>query len=705
MAVEISGTGLSAVYVVPIGGGSSDLVLQARGDVLDDLNTLGANTAANQVAVGTAAGVLAWQSNQTARETLGVVFKATRAELVTWWAANSARVEDGTTMFGGAFAFQASAASTDISDMAGVVPFGNVYPDHFTSNATPGTTDMEPAITAALLYSKKVFLRGTVYKCNNEVALTRNGHWLVGISREHSVIEFTSGVDIGTSAITMRRRCRLTSMTVRYADGVVTGGEIEGQRVLVELNNVDFSVTKGAVPVSDVAFGDCGTAVYSDPAATPFNYSIRDVFIGAFSYRGIDVSLGTGASLDNIYIEGGLVYTCKNVINIRPPTGNDHISSANIGQINIHQVRCSENMINIDRVDTLIIASLHTEATELAGNDTAFMFANRSNVVIGNWKFLHSAIQGDDCSLMLLEDGGMLGGGSEDAIDRSRIVIENLVVRGVNNPNDALFDVPTPYVPGVDVTTGWKWARRVVKVPAVVGEYQVTLGDTPHLIYGGDVSAAEQEIYRGFASNSDPDVTIIHKDARKNFITNSGMDTWVRNTSSTNGEEVATGWTIIETGGTLTVSRELAAWHGQLTPFLNANNIGTEGNAQEIRFTGFNPWELTDQSLVLSFVGVAATAGRHFYDATMVVDDNNAATSFARIEYGDATEFAFDTTPKRHSITFDAPTATGLTWGAAPFFTIRFRLVNGANSFPGDFSISKVKLEIGKMATLSPDLA
>jgi hypothetical protein len=46
--------------------------IQAHGDVLDDLNTLGANSADSEFLVGTGAGALAWESGATVRTSLGL---------------------------------------------------------------------------------------------------------------------------------------------------------------------------------------------------------------------------------------------------------------------------------------------------------------------------------------------------------------------------------------------------------------------------------------------------------------------------------------------------------------------------------------------------------------------------------------------------------------------------------------------------------
>lgn len=46
--------------------------VQAHGAVLDDLNTLGANSAANEVLISTGVGALAWESGATARTSIGL---------------------------------------------------------------------------------------------------------------------------------------------------------------------------------------------------------------------------------------------------------------------------------------------------------------------------------------------------------------------------------------------------------------------------------------------------------------------------------------------------------------------------------------------------------------------------------------------------------------------------------------------------------
>lgn len=73
---------------------------------------------------------------------------ATRAEAV----ANLPTLADGAVMAAAGLFYEAQSGATDISDMAGFVPLGDVYPDHFAENTTPGTTDMGAAIQSAVDY-------------------------------------------------------------------------------------------------------------------------------------------------------------------------------------------------------------------------------------------------------------------------------------------------------------------------------------------------------------------------------------------------------------------------------------------------------------------------------------------------------------------------------------------------------------------------
>lgn len=78
---------------------------------------------------------------------------STRDEFVTAVSGGFAAA-DGAVVFAGGLTYVAEASATAISDLAGWVPFGRIYPDHFARNTAPGTTDMTAAIQAAIDYAE-----------------------------------------------------------------------------------------------------------------------------------------------------------------------------------------------------------------------------------------------------------------------------------------------------------------------------------------------------------------------------------------------------------------------------------------------------------------------------------------------------------------------------------------------------------------------
>jgi parallel beta-helix repeat protein len=77
---------------------------------------------------------------------------ATRADFVAWYAANNSVLDVGSTVSVAGFSYRYTGASSAIGDMPGLVPHGDVYPDHWKENTTPGTTVMTDAIRNAMAY-------------------------------------------------------------------------------------------------------------------------------------------------------------------------------------------------------------------------------------------------------------------------------------------------------------------------------------------------------------------------------------------------------------------------------------------------------------------------------------------------------------------------------------------------------------------------
>lgn len=137
----------SGVYSLP--GGSlattgTTVTASTHNTPLNDLVT-DANDPRPIVAGGTGG-----TTPDAARKNLGVLFFEDRSDLITWWGANGSGVDDGVILWDGTAAYKVDSASTDISDASGLTAFGDWKPEHHKENTTPGTTNMNSAISAQL---------------------------------------------------------------------------------------------------------------------------------------------------------------------------------------------------------------------------------------------------------------------------------------------------------------------------------------------------------------------------------------------------------------------------------------------------------------------------------------------------------------------------------------------------------------------------
>ena len=123
--------------------------VQAQGAVLDDLNTLGANSADGEFLVGTGAGTLAWESGATARASLGLAIgsdvQAYDADLAAIAALAKA---DGNFIVGNGSAWVAESGATARASM-GAAPVVGEYPLHLFGKEQSGVGTSASAASVA----------------------------------------------------------------------------------------------------------------------------------------------------------------------------------------------------------------------------------------------------------------------------------------------------------------------------------------------------------------------------------------------------------------------------------------------------------------------------------------------------------------------------------------------------------------------------
>ena len=125
------------------------------------------------------ASMTAFADNQGAGSGAPTVYSfASRADFIAaiaWPWESGAVVSDGTVQY------KYVAPATMIADIPGWVPFGDIYPDHFGANLTPGTTNMAAAIQAAADYAQSVladlrFFEATNYRHNTPLNFSTGNH-------------------------------------------------------------------------------------------------------------------------------------------------------------------------------------------------------------------------------------------------------------------------------------------------------------------------------------------------------------------------------------------------------------------------------------------------------------------------------------------------------------------------------------------------
>lgn len=162
----------------------------------------------------------------TVQDKLDQAGYATRAAFVAAVAAG--KLWDlGNVVTAGTMQYRRADSATAIADLPGWLPFGDVYPDHFAANTTPGTTDMAAAINAALDYSLVVNLRAVDYYVGSTIEMYGRGQKLFGEGPSASTITAdTDGLDIVTqdSGESQIYEQEINDVLIRFTGGTKTSG-------------------------------------------------------------------------------------------------------------------------------------------------------------------------------------------------------------------------------------------------------------------------------------------------------------------------------------------------------------------------------------------------------------------------------------------------------------------------------------------------
>jgi hypothetical protein len=625
---------------------------------------------------------------------------ATRAELLA--SSPPAIINNVSCVHGGVLCQYVRGTPADITlaDGSTWTAAGPVYFQHCGAYCD-GVTDDNTAAQLTLTNHSSIELIGNL-AISGGISLI--GKYIFGCGRQACSIIGLASLAVSTPLVSLAQQSGISSLTLAYTPAAIALTEVEGQRILLNLGSGATNASRGT-SVTDITFRDSGTAIYSD--TTPFNVSLRNLYIQGYSFRGWDAPLGTGNTIEGqFYIEGYATafpaHRADCALNIEKATGKENSGTAiNITQLNIHLARVNGPLIRADSITNLTIGATHLENSAMYADNMGLVHAIKSSITFLSLNMQSLGFNTVNPSLFLLGDAGYPVAAGTSQTDKSTITVQRWTCRGLNNPS-AILGTWTPT--GVRVLN-FLYARRVA---GALGTYNFIFPEPSQWsVYPLDDNADETDMLNGVWRLFDPAVKLRQSPLR-NWVSNATFENWTATTGTSTGAaavEIATGWNVIALGAAQLTGERISrvAGNGRETYGIRVNNIGFTGNTCFLQHKIPAVLPLSGQVVTLSFEAFAAVAGQQLEDIIMSLDNGagTPASTFFRVKFGNNYRLQFDTTLKRYEFTFTLPTYTVL--DPAAFWNLLFRLNVGAGTLSGTFSIFNVAVQLGNFATRDLD--
>ena len=290
------------------------------------------------------------------------------------------------------------------------------------------------------------------------------------------------------------RSCSIEKLALGYAPELITGHEVQGERVGIATSANTYPLQRGSA-LRDVRIHHTGTALYSSDdgeQAASFSVTYDTLEIDHFSFRGVDFSckVRTGNVFSNIYINSPY----KNVDCLFYFEGEE--SETSIHQLNLEHTQCRRAMY-ISGACGLVASTIHLEGILLRDKDAAFIEINNSNVNIGTLSVYYSGIYQPDLSLFLLGDNNYhapVGNSNHRFETAGALRIGNLHLKGLNNPHAPIHGAVKDGLLN-EAAANFSFFRRR---NGASGEYRVCVDDFIYFTFQKD--AAEYENFPSHGS-------------------------------------------------------------------------------------------------------------------------------------------------------------------------------------------------------------
>jgi len=366
---------------------------------------------------------------------------------------------DGVTYRARGMDYIGASGATAIADLPGLRPGIMVYPDHYAENATPGTTDMGPAIQKCLdnygscnLLSTTYATGQTIAKDNCTIRGAKSGGGIDGFRSR--ILGLSASLAVGEPILKIGRTSSLLDFDMGY--DTLTGSEIEGERVGLDCAGVSLTLQRGS-RIDGVRPINCGTAIIG----LPFSVTIGTMEVGAHSFCGIDcvgVEAGgpTGNFWQNVYINDGNTYTPS--YGARFGAG---ISFAGVvGQINVEHGSYEVAPIAFYNAAGLQVLSLHIEGCKLLNGSTDFIRIEGPQPIFGTITVIHNGAWGANCGLVGFGETAQSSAPSATLSRGFVFKADKIEVRGLLRPNTLPAGYPTGTNDWVSRIPGWRWLSR-----------------------------------------------------------------------------------------------------------------------------------------------------------------------------------------------------------------------------------------------------
>lgn len=292
------------------------------------------------------------------------------------------------------------------------------------------------------------------------------------------------------------RSCVISDMLFRYKEGIVTGDEKEGERVVIYTRSDNWPLQRGS-SIRNVHIESCGTALYLPRdyiGGGPFCVDHSNLEIADFSFRGIDYGAihRIGNIYSNIFMQSR--YNVDSMIHFDGDSTNITMST-----ITLLYSRCKRAVISLNNVRGCHISSIHIGNVSVTEDERGFIELHNSSVEIGAFSINYIPIEAQRLSLFRIYDAGY------DLCDHQRIEVKptdqilkivNLDICGINDPS-ALEIFPNFQIKGLNGPQNREFSF-ITRKDNSIGNYYVSIENYSYFTFQDDA-----DIYEEFKCDDD----------------------------------------------------------------------------------------------------------------------------------------------------------------------------------------------------------